>query len=641
MSRKNKSKEICPCCLKQFKQLSRHLSSNRSCQLYYDNNIVNKKPHNQGLAQSIHKRVQHRVAMMKNPPLFGDQINLDSNRTLESLSSSDEYLLVDNEDFDEADFLTDFDDENNIMENNGILDNSKRKLFTKYKQMLLNNNQHLPLDYEVYINLLKILVDIDAPLYAFETIMNWAAKSASLGYQFNFDFPKRDRIISKMAELFCLDGAKPFEIEVQLSNESIVKVVCFDFQEMCYSILSDENIMKDDNYTLRNNDPRNFVCKGDDNLYLECVEDGIIYQDTATCICLSEEDFCLGIKLFIDATHTDIHSNWMLDPVMFTFTFFKNDVTKSKRAWRPLGFITEFGQPKSIRNKQISSRDKCQDFHKQLTAVFSSLITSQANKGFYWEFKYNNKLFPMNMIPVIILIVGDAQGNHKLAGMKVSFSGTFRVNHSCNCRWFDTDNEKIKCQFMKQSYLQKLCEDGNEEELKLLSQHNIKNAFDEVLIGYHDAGVNALMPSEILHQFFLGLLEYALESFFDTFSETGKVRMDCFGKDMYIYLQHNSDRSMPITYFKSGFTKLTKQKGSEKVGICIIVLLAMICKNRTNITHRLSTFPADDVISSFCYFLERMIIFSEWLSHDKFKKDELKLPHIRIVELMRLFKKCT
>ena len=47
---------------------------------------------------------------MKNPPLFVDQVNLVSNRTLESLSSSDEYLLLDNEEFDEADFLTDFDD---------------------------------------------------------------------------------------------------------------------------------------------------------------------------------------------------------------------------------------------------------------------------------------------------------------------------------------------------------------------------------------------------------------------------------------------------------------------------------------------------------------------------------------------------
>ena len=83
--------------------------------------------------------------------------------------------------------------------------------------------------------------------------------------------------------------------------------------------------------------------------------------------------------------------------------------------------------------------------------------------------------------------------------MKVSFGGSFTVNHSYNCTWFDTNNKKIKCQFMTQSYLQKIYEDGNEEELESLLHYNIKNAFDEVLICYYDAGVNALMPFEILY----------------------------------------------------------------------------------------------------------------------------------------------
>ena len=67
--------------------------------------------------------------------------------------------------------------------------------------------------------------------------------------------------------------------------------------------------MQDKTYTFRNDDPGSFTRKENDSIYLQCIEDGSIYQDTATYICKSEEDFCLGIKLFIDATHTDIHSN--------------------------------------------------------------------------------------------------------------------------------------------------------------------------------------------------------------------------------------------------------------------------------------------------------------------------------------------
>ena len=55
------------------------------------------------------------------------------------------------------------------------------------------------------------------------------------------------------------------------------------------------------------------------------------------------------------------------------------------------------------------------------------------------------------MKPVVLLVVGDAQGNNKLAGMYGKFTEVNQVNHSCNCPWTETDNEKFKCNFIKQS----------------------------------------------------------------------------------------------------------------------------------------------------------------------------------------------
>ena len=121
-----------------------------------------------------------------------------------------------------------------------------------------------------------------------------------------------------------------------------------------------------------NDDHISSNCKGNTRLHLECIENIIICQDIATYIRASEEDFGLGIKLFIDATRTEIHTNWILDPVMVVYTFFQNNGTKAKRAWRLLIFVIEFGKPKSIKNKQTSSTDKCQDFHNQLSDSFSS-----------------------------------------------------------------------------------------------------------------------------------------------------------------------------------------------------------------------------------------------------------------------------
>ena len=50
------------------------------------------------------------------------------------------------------------------------------------------------------------------------------------------------------------------------------------------------------------------------------------------------------------------------------------------------------------------------------------------------------------MKPVILLIVDDAQGNHKLAGMYGKFTEVNRINHSCNCPWTETDNETFRYQ---------------------------------------------------------------------------------------------------------------------------------------------------------------------------------------------------
>ena len=146
----------------------------------------------------------------------------------------------------------------------------------------------------------------------------------------------------------------------------------------------------------------------------------------------------------------------MLDPVMMTFTFFKNKVTRSKDAWRTLGFITHTNQKSKNQNTRVSSPDKIQDYHTQLELILASIKKCQDKGGFRWCLRFENKLYHVRMIPVVMLIIGDAQGNHKLAGMYGKFFQKSRVNHSCSCKWVDTDNPKIQCSFVKQSTIRML-----------------------------------------------------------------------------------------------------------------------------------------------------------------------------------------
>ena len=583
--------QSCPTCNKTFKSLKQHLQRNVRC-----NNINSFTKHND---------------------LF-QRNKQNGNVSIETFDEETHHTILD--DFNET--------SNDLVNMSLFYQQSKSKLMDTHVR---------DIDHECYIKLLKILMDIDAPLSAFSRIMDWAVDCFHSGFQFPFNYPPRQNIISRMSEQYLMNDMKPKLNQLVLCNNQQIQVSVFDFEQMCFSLLTDDKLMVDENFTFQNDDPRDYK-RPDSKDTLTCIEDGELFQSTAAKICTDKDDFCLGIKLFIDATHTDVHSNWMLDPVMFTFTFFNNEVTKQASAWRPLGFITDFGQGRLKDNREVITRDKTQDFHLQLETIFDSLIQTQKKNGFLWELKYKGKIFTVNMKPVIILIVGDTQGNHKLAGMYGSFSNTHRLNHSCNCPRSHTDDPNYKCEFVLQSDLHRLFRENQEEQLNSMSQHMIDNAFNKVVVANHIAGINAMMPSEILHQFFLGLMEYALEDFFDLFTDISKKRIDEYGICIHPYIKHNSDRSIPSISFNNGFTKLTKQRGSDRISICLISILFLYSSLSNTFQENCRAGASDNTLKKYRQLLESMLVYAEWLSKDDYKKAELDISDVKLRNFMIEFK---
>ena len=608
---KSIEKNRCPSCQKNFKQLKRHFSKNPICKQFVLKETLEKKKLYRKNINGHGEFTRKGKASMRD-----EEENLQIQTYTTSVNEDDDVYFTFNPE----------------------IDNEDEDLINKKMQYVQNRNDHLPSSTIASIKLLKILQKINAPLYTYESIMEWSAECSNLGIMFSHNYPTRENIIKKLSTELCMTGMLPKESPLKLADDRIIKVTHFDFKEMCFSILNDGDLMKDENLTFANINPCAYVRSAHQKQYLTCIEDGSLYQNTAQQICVKNNDFCLGVKLFIDATHTDIHGNWMLDPVMFTFTFFNNDVANNDKAWRPLGFITEFGQHKIKNHKSITNAEKLQDFHYQLEIILSSLRDCQKNCGFLWDLKHKNKTFRVNMKPVVLLVVGDAQGNHKLAGMYGKFTEVNRVNHSCNCPWTETDNEKFKCNFVKQCDIKELCLNNDTNGLNFLSQHNIENAFDSIVTGCHPAGINALMPSEILHQMFLGLMEYALKAFFGEFGNMSLRKIDNYGKEMFTRFQHNSDRSIPIRYFRDGFTKMTKQKGSDKIGLSVIVICCMYSKYKDIIIEGCRVGPTTKKIESYVFIIERLIILAEWLCQDKFEVNCLAQVHHNIVLLMKFYK---
>ena len=161
------------------------------------------------------------------------------------------------------------------------------KVFDKYKCMKENMNEYIEPDMEVYIKLLHILMDLDVPLNAYAEIMNWAVESYHSGHKFPFNFPSREKVICKLSSQLHMDGMKPIQTQVTICNDEKIKVTHFNFEEMCLSLLSDENLMSDENLTFHNENPLDYKRK-DTFSQLTCIEDGEIYQNTASKECTLE-----------------------------------------------------------------------------------------------------------------------------------------------------------------------------------------------------------------------------------------------------------------------------------------------------------------------------------------------------------------
>ena len=66
-----------------------------------------------------------------------------------------------------------------------------KELVLEKQQYIKNKQHHLPTSTLAMIKLLKILQDIDAPLYAYNSIMDWNAECSNLEISFSYNYPSR------------------------------------------------------------------------------------------------------------------------------------------------------------------------------------------------------------------------------------------------------------------------------------------------------------------------------------------------------------------------------------------------------------------------------------------------------------------
>ena len=146
------------------------------------------------------------------------------------------------------------------------------------------------------------------------------------------------------------------------------------------------------------------------------------------------------------------------------------------------------------------------------------------------------------------------------------------------------------------------------------------------------------MPAEILHQMFLGVVEYALSGFVNLYSKKGFSRLDQYGRNIYSLSNHNSDRSIPNLSCQYGFTSLTRQKGSERVDLCLTIPLCLSYEVADLIGEQCKKSPSSRIQNMYRSLFKDLLLYMDWLSQSSYKLRNLQEYVVDIKSLMTKMK---
>ncbi len=97
--------------------------------------------------------------------------------------------------------------------------------------------------------------------------------------------------------------------------------------------------------------------------------------------CQNKTDMPVGLIVFGDKSHTDLHGALSLTPIIFTLTLFNRAAQNDSKFCRPIGYIPILGYRRGTPNK-THTRDKIQGEHSCISFAFQSLKNINKENGF-------------------------------------------------------------------------------------------------------------------------------------------------------------------------------------------------------------------------------------------------------------------
>jgi len=285
----------------------------------------------------------------------------------------------------------------------------------------------------------------------------------------------------------------------------------------------------------------------------------------------------VGIVIFGDKSHTDLHDALALTPILFTLTFFNEKCRNNPKFWRVLGYLPNLGYGKNKSNK-TPTVNKIQDEHDCLSCVFETIRQIHKNGGLRATVlgkEVNKRIW-------IHYVVGDTEGNNKRLG---HYQGNKSQVHcpyrDCTGSFHKLSNPNPSCVYTTMNEMKdvKLVMQDSEAvgllRYKQLSRYPVRNALTGKYMPLLDMhhGPYCMMPPELLHAPQGGLIKYMFQSR-QWYIGTTKLcdEIDKMHIRMLFDVKQQSDRDFPRGSMRNGIIDDTKCQSEEQKGNLFLLL---------------------------------------------------------------------
>jgi len=473
----------------------------------------------------------------------------------------------------------------------------------------------------VEVILLKILTELEAPLWAFQDIMDWAFDAQQSGYKFHPEHNSYKSQIQTIEKWVGMDHMRPTVVNVKLPGKrdtDFINVTTFDFISQFHSLLSDPFLNIPENLVINTADPFTQYVPPD-GLLGECLS-GSWYKNAWEHMEQNQlGNFMIPIILYIDKTCLSLSGRLSIFPVQMSLGILTEESRRCSNAWRPLGYIAneDFFFSTAERNEDDADV-KNERFHVQLDTILASFKKAQQpNQLRGMKIQLGNASKTVDLYVPLQFIIGDVEGGDQLCS-RFAYRGIScqRLCRTCDISTENASNTNITCNRIKVADVISLVATQDQAALRALAQRPFFNSLYHIDCANDPYGVFSMIHTEGLHALEVGLIPYMMEILMLAIQPRHRPRLDHLVKRLLKHPRQHGYDDMPRMLWQDGVTGITQLTGDLKVAKMFAI--CCVASTREGETYFTNVLGGSAIWIKMVYVFQQILCYWAWLKQDTF-----------------------